>query len=80
MARTYLVRAPPRLSTRSVAFTFHAADFAGKTVMLYNVGTKPSFARVGQLRYTLGAGEEQAVTIPVGADYEIALGIGIRLE
>jgi hypothetical protein len=48
--------------------------------MLYNVGTKPSFARVGQLRYTLGAGEEQAVTIPVGADYEIALGIGIRLE
>lgn len=80
MSREAFVGVTPRAASSAVVFTFHAADFAGRAVTLVNHGDRYSFARVGRMRQVLAAGEEWRIDIPAAADYEIALGIGVRLE
>lgn len=61
-------------------FTYYAADFAGRSVLIFNTSPSPSFYRVGRVREVLAAGEDRAIAIPENADYRIELGIGLRLE
>jgi hypothetical protein len=80
MGRTSFVGRELRPASTAVMHTFYAADFAGRSIVVVNASSAPSFARVGRLRYVLGAGEDQHIAIPRDADYHIELGIGVQLE
>lgn len=69
----------PRLTSSAVVFTYAASDFAGRSITVLNEKPWIGFVKVGELRMTLGAGEERNIPIPMNADYQIGLGAGVRL-